>query len=351
MATGDRSIDEAVVGDVVGWMPRSLHLCQQLPGATDISTRTVALHQRVVRDDIQGAVDLLHLLHEGAGALHVACGDTHVQDAIVRSHVQCHPGSLQPGQHAEGPVHVAVTASGADQRHVILDVQAGRPLGELPREVRAATLHRELHEAAVHHGVGFEAILTDLVVEAAGLVVHATIRINLHQGTVHRDSHAAAPTRELHDLLREAQELCLRAARQEAYAEALAHTHTGVLHLAEELERARVGIHGAEFQQGVVGAGEQWQSRLAAQPLYALCKLEVPTAAAILQQQGHCLRCEREVCLHVVEDLQDTAGVARDSQELRHREGRNVQAVALHLPQLPEHSVHQAVLEEALDGQ
>mmetsp|Transcript_83521 Transcript_83521/g.221597 ORF Transcript_83521/g.221597 Transcript_83521/m.221597 type:complete len:272 (-) Transcript_83521:1004-1819(-) len=82
-------VDEAVVGHVVGPVPGPLHLGEQLPGRFDVSTRAVALHQRVVRDDVQGT-DLPHLLDEGAGALHVARGDTHVQDAIVGRDVQSH---------------------------------------------------------------------------------------------------------------------------------------------------------------------------------------------------------------------------------------------------------------------
>mmetsp|Transcript_126431 Transcript_126431/g.393497 ORF Transcript_126431/g.393497 Transcript_126431/m.393497 type:complete len:266 (-) Transcript_126431:779-1576(-) len=264
---GRRGIDEAIVGHIVGGVARLLHLHEHLLGAPEVSVLAESLHQRVVGDDVDGHVGLLHLLHELLTTLHVARGDADVQHTIVRGHVDAHAGLAELRQDAEGPVHVLVTPSSADQRHVVLNVQARHLLGELPGEVGAAALHGELHEAAVHHAVRLEPIGADLVVEAAGLLVHAAIGVDLHQCTVDGDGHADARLGVLDDLLREAEELRLRAARQQADAEALADAEPGLLHVLPELESVRVAVQRAELQEGVVGAGGEVLLGLAGQLL------------------------------------------------------------------------------------
>mmetsp|Transcript_17840 Transcript_17840/g.55820 ORF Transcript_17840/g.55820 Transcript_17840/m.55820 type:complete len:358 (-) Transcript_17840:211-1284(-) len=333
VAVGYSGVHEAVVGDVIRGMASCLHLLHQFPGTGEVPATAVTLHQRVVGDDVNGAVCLLHLLHQCPGPVHVACGDADIQHAVVCGDVKRHTCLAELCQHAEGPIDVLVTPGCADQRHVVLNVQAGRPLGEFTRKVGASTLHGELHEAAVHHGVGLKAVRTNLIVESASLVVHAAVGVDLHQSAVDSNGHAATRLRELDHLLRKAQELRLCTARQQTHTEALANADTSLLHLLEELNSMHVAVQCAELQQGVVGTRGEWLLRLAAYLLNALGKIHVIATASILHQQGNCLWWEREVLIHLVEDLEEAAGITSDAQKLRHRKWRYMQAVVLHLEQ------------------
>mmetsp|Transcript_50540 Transcript_50540/g.156408 ORF Transcript_50540/g.156408 Transcript_50540/m.156408 type:complete len:201 (+) Transcript_50540:1456-2058(+) len=125
---GDRGIHDAVVGDVVRHVPGLLHLREHVPGTAEVPGGAVALHEGVVGDDVQGTCPF-HLFDERARAWHVACRDANIQHAIIRGDVQRHTRVPQLAQNLESSTDVLVSACCADQRHVVLDVQRGCPLG------------------------------------------------------------------------------------------------------------------------------------------------------------------------------------------------------------------------------
>mmetsp|Transcript_78572 Transcript_78572/g.163245 ORF Transcript_78572/g.163245 Transcript_78572/m.163245 type:complete len:549 (-) Transcript_78572:470-2116(-) len=351
VAGADGRIDEAVVGDVIRRMPGSLHLKKQCLALRELSLLTIPLEQSVVGNNVD-QFQCFHLRHQILGTLDVPCRDADVEDAVEGSDVDVNAAGSQPLQDLEGSLHVLVSASSPNQRHVVLDVQGRSRLGQVLGELRSAALHSELHEAAVHDCIGLKPVLANLVIEIASFVVHVAVRVDLHERTVSGNRHRTRSPTILHDFLSEFEELYLGASRQKSHAQTLGNPSSRRgLHLLEEIHGSGVCGHGVELEQGVIGACREHDLLASCRLFDSLREQEVVALHAILEQLGCGLRRERRHRGDRFEDLAAAGGFAGDADELRHGEGRDLEPKVLHFPELLHDSIHLSVLQEALDAE
>mmetsp|Transcript_20031 Transcript_20031/g.51207 ORF Transcript_20031/g.51207 Transcript_20031/m.51207 type:complete len:643 (-) Transcript_20031:163-2091(-) len=245
---------QAVERRAVGGDASGVHVIKHPPRAPQLALGAVAFDHGVVGDGAQQALRA-HLAEDLLAAHHVAAHDAGVEHAVERDGVRLALRRQEAAQQGDGLLRVARLPRCADEPHVVPDTPALRPLEEGARQLRPATLHRELDEATVHDVVGLDAVRPDLVVEVAGPVVEPAAGVDLHEGLVRRQRRHPAVAEVGGDLVREREVMALPALGQQAAAEALASVEAVLLHGAEHLDdHLRVPVLDKVLQQGLIAA-------------------------------------------------------------------------------------------------
>mmetsp|Transcript_13637 Transcript_13637/g.28548 ORF Transcript_13637/g.28548 Transcript_13637/m.28548 type:complete len:401 (-) Transcript_13637:743-1945(-) len=347
-------IEDAVVGNIIWLEVCGRHLRQQVLGTFDVVIVAVSFQQGVVGDDIQQA-KFLHLLNQLSGTVDIASFHANIQDTVEGNGIRLDIVLTEALDDTKCTVDITVTTSSLDEGHVVLDVEHGELLGELLGQGGPAAFHGELHQAAVHHLVRFQAVGADLVVQITGFAVHSAVGVDFHQATVDGDGHSSTGTTgtyETDDLLSEAQELALGTASQKTDTKAFADGVAFGLHLFEDLKCADITILCIGLQHGIIGMHVERHAGSTGMLFHFSGKLCIVTLHTFLEDHRDSFCAKRDALLQkLLVHCGSLPILSSHAQKLSHGKGRHDVPGFGHCDDAVEDLVHQAILQEALDDQ
>mmetsp|Transcript_24102 Transcript_24102/g.60981 ORF Transcript_24102/g.60981 Transcript_24102/m.60981 type:complete len:210 (-) Transcript_24102:2-631(-) len=188
-----------------------------------------------------------------------------------------------------GPSDIALATRLPDEAHVALDVTALALLEELLGQLSPATLHSELHEAAVHHVIGLEACCKNLLVKVASTVVAATIYVDLHQSLEDSQGHHGTSSQVSHNDLGKLQVTALPTKRKQSAAKTFTCKEPIPLNSLEDLPRTGIPGLGEELQQRLVDAVVRGRLLGACHAVETAGQFNVLTLQTIGQEQSQAL--------------------------------------------------------------